>query len=121
MSMIDELVKRAGSGDAAKVAEKVGPILQQVGGVDGLVKKFEQAGLGDVAKSWVGTSSNQSVTPMQVKEALGNQQLEQVAAQANVSTDQAAEALSNVLPDAVDNLTPGGEIPAPEAIQARLS
>jgi uncharacterized protein YidB (DUF937 family) len=120
MSMLDELMKRAGDGDAAKVAQKVGPMLEQVGGVDGLVKKFESAGLGNLAKSWIGTGSNESVSPGQVKEALGKEQLEQVASEANVSTDEAAEALSKVLPDAVDNLTPGGEIPAPETIQARL-
>ena len=120
MSMLDELMKRAGSGDAAKVAQKVGPILEQVGGVDGLVKKFESAGLGGIAKSWVGTGSNASVSPGQVKEALGKEELEQVASEAGVSTEQAAEGLAKVLPDAVDNLTPDGQVPAPEAIQARL-
>jgi uncharacterized protein YidB (DUF937 family) len=120
MTMIDDLMKKAGGGDAAKVAQKVGPLLEQVGGVDGLVKKFESAGLGGVAKSWISTGSNEPVSPGQVKEALGQQQLEQVANEANVSPDQAAEGLSKVLPEAVDNLTPNAEVPAPETVQARL-
>src|ERR687895_235731 len=102
MSVLDQLTKQvAGDGNAQKVVQKVGPLLEQVGGIDGLVQRFESAGLGNVAKSWIGTGSNQSVSPEQVKEALGPQQVEQIANQAGVSTDEAAAGLSKVLPEAV--------------------
>src|SRR4051812_27099542 len=121
MSMLDQLTKQvAGDGNAEKVVTKVGPLLNQVGGIDGLVHKFEQAGLGDVAKSWVGTGSNKSVSPDQVKDALGQQQLEQVANEAGVSTDEAAAGLSKVLPDAVDNVTPSGQVPSAGDVQAQF-
>jgi uncharacterized protein YidB (DUF937 family) len=121
MSVLDQLSKRvAGDGNAEKVVQKVGPLLEQVGGIDGLVKKFESAGLGNVAKSWVSTGSNQSVSPEQVKEALGPQQVEQVANEAGVSTDEAAAGLSKVLPDAVDNVTPSGQVPSTGDIRAQF-
>lgn len=121
MSMLDQVTKRvAGDGNAEKVVQKVGPLLEQVGGIDGLVQKFEQAGLGNVAKSWIGTGSNQSVSPDQVKEALGPQQVEQVANQAGVSTDEAAAGLSRVLPEAVDNATPGGQVPSVGDVRAQF-
>jgi uncharacterized protein YidB (DUF937 family) len=113
MSMLDQLTKQvAGDGNAEKVVQKVGPLLERVGGVDGLKQKFEQAGLGDVAQSWIGTGSNKSVSPDQVKDALGQQQVEQIANEAGVSSDQAAAGLSKVLPDAVDNVTPSGQVPS---------
>ncbi len=121
MSVLDQLKQQvAGDGNAEKVVKKVGPLLEQVGGIDGLVQKFEQAGLGNVAKSWIGTGSNQSVSAEQVKEALGQQQVEQIANEAGVSTDEAAAGLSKVLPDAVDNVTPSGQVPSVTDVRAQF-
>jgi uncharacterized protein YidB (DUF937 family) len=121
MSMLDQLTKQvAGDGNAEKVVQKVGPLLERVGGVDGLKQKFEQAGLGDVAQSWIGTGSNKSVSPDQVKDALGQQQVAQIANEAGVSTDEAASGLSKVLPDAVDNVTPSGQVPSAGDVRAQF-
>jgi len=121
MSMLDQLTKQvAGDGNAEKVVQNVGPLLERVGGVDGLKQKFEQAGLGDVAQSWIGTGSNKSVSPDQVKDALGRQQVEQIANEAGVSTDEAAAGLSKVLPDAVDNVTPSGQVPSTGDVRAQF-
>jgi uncharacterized protein YidB (DUF937 family) len=121
MSVLDQLTKQvAGDGNAQKVVQKVGPLLEQVGGIDGLVQKFESAGLGNVAKSWIGTGSNQSVSAEQVKEALGPQQVEQIANEAGVSTDEAAAGLSKVLPEAVDNVTPSGQVPSTGEVRAQF-
>jgi len=38
-------------------------LLQTMGGVDGLLKKFQQSGLGDLAASWIGTGENKSILP----------------------------------------------------------
>ena len=121
MSMLDQLSKQvAGDGNAEKVVQKVGPLLEQVGGIDGLKQKFEQAGLGEVAQSWIGTGSNKSVSPDQVKDALGPQQVEQIANEAGVSTDDAAAGLSKVLPDAVDQVTPSGQVPSAGDVRAQF-
>jgi uncharacterized protein YidB (DUF937 family) len=121
MSVLDQISKQvAGDSNAQKVVQKVGPLLEQVGGIDGLVQKFESAGLGNVAKSWVSTGTNQSVSPDQVKEALGPQQVEQIATQAGVSTDEAAAGLSKVLPTAVDNVTPSGQVPSTGDVRAQF-
>ena len=121
MSVLDQLSKQvAGDGNAQKVVQKVGPLLEQVGGIDGLVQKFESAGLGNVAKSWIEPGTNQSVSPEQVKEALGPQQVEQIANEAGVSTDEAAAGLSKVLPEAVDNVTPSGQVPSAGEVRAQF-
>ena len=121
MSMLDDLTKRvAGDANAEKVVQNVGPLLERVGGIDGLQQKFAQAGLGDVADSWIGTGSNKSVSPDQVKDALGQQQVAQIANEAGVSTDDAAAGLSKVLPDAVDNVTPSGQVPSTGDVRAQF-
>jgi uncharacterized protein YidB (DUF937 family) len=121
MGLTDQLKQQlAGDGNAEKIVDKVGPLLQHVGGVDGLKQKFESAGLGDVAKSWIGMGENKAVSPNQVTQALGEDEVQQVANEAGVSTEQAAAGLSKVLPGAVDNVTPGGEIPSADAVRAQL-
>jgi uncharacterized protein YidB (DUF937 family) len=121
MSGMEQLKQQlAGDGDAAKIVQKVGPLLEQVGGVEGLKQKFESAGIGDVAKSWIGTGENKSVSPDQVTQALGEERVQQVANDAGVSTEQAADGLSKVLPSAVDTVTPGGQIPSSADVRAQF-
>jgi uncharacterized protein YidB (DUF937 family) len=121
MNVMDQLKQQvAGDGNAEKIVQKVGPLLQQVGGVDGLMQKFESAGIGDVAKSWIDTGQNKTVSPDQVTQALGTEQEQQFANQAGVSTEQAAAGLSKVLPGAIDNVTPEGQIPSADTVRAQL-
>jgi uncharacterized protein YidB (DUF937 family) len=120
MSMIDQITKMAGNGNAAKIADKVGPLIQQAGGIDGIVKKFESAGLGGIAKSWVDKGENKPVSSAQVKEALGPGELERVANDAGVSTDEAADGLAQVLPAAVDQVTPQGQVPSAAEVRTQL-
>ncbi|WP_420709794.1 YidB family protein [Streptomyces sp. H021] len=86
------------------------------GGADnplgGLLDMLTKSGLADQAQSWIGTGQNQSVSGAQISEALPDETLQKVAAQAGVSPEQAADEIAQALPQAVDQLTPGGEIPS---------
>jgi uncharacterized protein YidB (DUF937 family)/LysM repeat protein len=86
-------------------------ILQSMGGVDGLVKKFQQAGLGDLAASWVGTGENKSINPEELAKVLGKDQIAAVAQQAGIPESQGASVLSQIFPAMVDKLTPDGKAP----------
>ena len=81
------------------------------GGLNGLVEKFKQSGLGDVAASWVGTGENKPVTPQQLEEALGADKVAELAKEAGIPADKGAEVLSQVLPNVVNEMTPDGEVP----------
>jgi uncharacterized protein YidB (DUF937 family) len=76
-----------------------------------LVKQFEQQGLGATVRSWVGTGTNESISPDQVHQALGADTIKDLAAKFGLSSDELAKKLSSVLPQAVDHLTPGGTVP----------
>ena len=83
----------------------------QHGGLSGLVEKFQQAGLGDVVGSWIGTGQNQPISGDQLTSVLGSGPLAGLAEKLGMSPEDAASQLSNVLPGLVDKLTPAGELP----------
>lgn len=81
------------------------------GGLAGIVQKFQQAGLGDMVGSWVGTGQNQPVSGEQITNVLGSDALSGLAQKLGVSPDDAAGQLSNILPGLIDHLTPQGQAP----------
>jgi len=107
-------------GGTDKVMSMAKGLLEQAGGVDGLVQKFQGAGAGGKAESWVGTGENEPVSPDEVTRALGDEQVDAVAQEAGVSRDQAAGGLAELLPQLVDQLTPGGKIPDAGGLQGQL-
>lgn len=103
----------SGQGDAlqaiiAMLAQGNGP---GGGGLGGLVQQFERGGLGELIGSWVGTGQNLPISPGQLQEVLGGDLLSQFAQQLGLSQGQAADQLSQLLPQVVDKLTPGGQLP----------
>lgn len=83
----------------------------QAGGLAGLVKSFQQGGLGDVVNSWVSSGQNLPISAEQLQSVLGGGALQNIAAQLGVSPEQASGSLADLLPQVVDKLTPGGQLP----------
>lgn len=90
----------------------LGSVLASQGGVGGLVQKMNQAGLGDVVSSWVGHGTNKPVDPGQLGQVLGHDQVNQWSQQTGMSHDTILSELSKVLPHAVDQMTPNGQVEA---------
>ena len=87
-------------------------LLQQHGGLEGIVEKFRANGLGGAVDSWVGTGANAPVSGDQVTQVLGSTAVQDVASKLGVDPQQASGALASVLPELVHQLTPDGHIPA---------
>ncbi|HEY2756629.1 MAG TPA: YidB family protein [Pseudolabrys sp.] len=81
------------------------------GGLDSLIKQFDQTGHGDVAKSWVGTGQNKDISPNELEHALGDDTLNSLAEQAGLSKVEVLQHLSRQLPGAIDQMTPQGRVP----------
>ncbi|GAA1363528.1 DUF937 domain-containing protein [Streptomyces beijiangensis] len=79
--------------------------------LEGLMGMLSKSGLMDQAQSWVGTGDNKPVSGAQIAEALPDETLQQVAQDSGVSPEQAADQIAQSLPQAVDKLTPSGEVP----------
>ena len=108
MGMFDGLV---GGIVGAGMVSVVNGILETHGGLQGVVGEFERNGLGATVKSWVGTGPNEPISAAQVHQVLGADLLQQLAANSGLSVQDLAQRLSQVLPQAVDHLTPDGAIP----------
>ncbi len=76
-----------------------------------MLQGFHNSGLGDKADSWVGTGQNQQLSPDEVEQGLGSDQLNQIASKAGVSSGIAKAGLAAILPMVVDHLTPNGQVP----------
>ena len=81
------------------------------GGLGGLVDKFNQAGMGDVVASWIGTGDNLPISADQIFAILGSDAVANVARQLGLDPAQAAGQLSQMLPGLIDKLTPNGALP----------
>ena len=83
----------------------------------GLLDMPTKSGLVDQKDSWVGTGQNQSVTGAQIQQALPDETLRKVAEQAGVTPEEAASDLARTLPQAVDKLTPEGQLPQAASLE----
>jgi uncharacterized protein YidB (DUF937 family) len=108
MGLLDGVL---GGAIGAGMVTVVNGLIEKHGGIQGLVKQFEQQGLGDTVRSWVGTGTNQPISPDQVHQAVGADTMKDLAAKFGLSSDELAKKLSSVLPQAVDHMTPGGTVP----------
>jgi len=85
-------------------------MLQQQGGLGGVLGKFREAGMGAQADSWVGTGQNMNISPNQLEQVLGSGALSDIASKLGMSQDQAGSAMSQVLPELINQLTPQGRV-----------
>ena len=89
--------------------------------LDGLMKKLRESGLEEQVSSWVAKGQNLPVVGEQIKKALGNEKVAQIAAKLGITTEQAADDLARTVPEVVDEVTPDGELPTPEQVEERLN
>lgn len=85
-------------------------VLNQLGGVQGVLAKLQQAGLGGQVSSWLGNGSNEPVSPEQVGAALGHGPLAEIAAKFGLTPDQLNEAIAHTLPGLIDKISPNGQV-----------
>lgn len=81
------------------------------GGLDSLLNQFRNAGLGQQADSWVSTGQNQTISPDQISQAIGHGKIADIAQAAGISPEQMSQLLAQALPNIIDKLTPGGQLP----------
>ena len=118
MSIFDSIIGMAGdkfglnSGKAGGLVSGVLSLIVADGGLNGFLARFRNAGLGDTAQSWVTAGDNAPLSNEQLESALGADKISSLAASAGVEHSTAASALSAIVPQVVDRLTPDGEMPA---------
>jgi uncharacterized protein YidB (DUF937 family) len=118
--LIGQLLGKILGGQQEGQPTAIAGVLQQVltangGGVASLVSRFEAAGLGSHAQSWVSTGENLPVSADQIGKVFSANEIEGWATQAG-TTPELRAVLAEALPHAVDHVTPAGQVPTPGAI-----
>jgi uncharacterized protein YidB (DUF937 family) len=104
-----------GGGASSPMAQVLQGLLQQHGGLGGLVGQLSQGGLSQQTQSWVGTGQNVAVSAEQIIAALGHGNVGNIAQQLGVNPQQAGGLLAQVLPQLIDHMTPHGQLPTGNA------
>ncbi len=112
MGLFDKLGGVLGQVTAAAAPGLIAAALAKtnLGDLQGIVNQLQQGGLGDQVKSWLGNGSNMPVSAEQLKAALSNEQVRQIAERFGVPVDQALKLLAEHLPAAVDQASPNGTL-----------
>ena len=82
-----------------------------LGGLGALIDRFRNNGFEDAINSWVGTGQNQAISPGQLRQALGQETVEDLSQRTGLPHGDLLSQLSNILPGVVDRLTPNGQLP----------
>jgi uncharacterized protein YidB (DUF937 family) len=96
-------------------------LLAGQGGIQGLIQQLQNAGLGEQVKSWVGTGENKPVTGEQLSAALPHTEVQNWAQSTGLNIEQVLAGLSKLLPQAVDHVTPTGQVPAADTEAADVN
>ena len=119
MGLLDEIVSKVSSmlgrdeGEQSGLLEGVLQMLDSKGsgGLGGLVQSFQEKGLGGIMSSWIGTGENQPISADQIKQVLGSDAIQNIAAKAGIAPEEMSGKLAEFLPGVIDKLTPDGTIP----------
>lgn len=117
MSLLDTLINVAGSliKDNPDMQEKLtgamGDFFKEVGGLPGLIAKFQANGLGEVITSWMGSGEKKTISGEQLHQTLGSDLMTALADKAGVDPSIFDSLFAKGLPSLVRHLTEGGKAP----------
>ena len=121
MGLFDEIVSGALKGVMGQAQQSLLPgLLSQLlantnlGSVGGLLQQLQQGGLGSQVASWLGNGENHAISSDQLRSALGNEQLQQMARSAGLPIDKLLAMLAQQLPQTVDKMSPNGTLQEPD-------
>ncbi len=110
---INEVTREGGHFDQAKKQLGEAASGTTIGkGLDEMVKQFDKNGEGDKPKSWIETGPNKTITEPQLEKGAGPDLIDELAKQTGLTREDLLARLRQILPEAVDKLTPQGKIPA---------
>ena len=100
-----------GNNNQSVAIQLIQVLLQSQGGIEGIIKRFQESGLEEILKSWISTDEkNQPISANQVVEVVGQENMSQAAEKVGVSELDASNVLAEYLPKMVDMLTPNGQL-----------
>jgi uncharacterized protein YidB (DUF937 family) len=112
MGFFDDVMAKIGGKDGQEGGlNSITKLLNENGGLQGVMAKLSSSGMGKQVQSWVGGGQNEPVSGSQVKEALSDSSIDQMAQQAGTTPDKVSDEVAKVLPEMVNKATPQGQVP----------
>lgn len=99
-------------GAAGSIAGVAKELLNENGGLSGVLDKFKESGLGGLAASWVGKGDNLPISAEQISSVLGSGTIATLAEKFGITPETLSAQLAEHLPTMVDKVTPDGEVNA---------
>jgi len=99
-------------GDKGAMAQIAMEIFKQHGGLEGILDKFNQAGLDNLVTSWLGKGENMPLTPNQIIDVFGSSAVADMAAKFGFTPEMLSAQIAEHLPSVVDRMTPNGKVEA---------
>ena len=90
------------------------------GGLGDVLNQLQKNGHGEAANSWVGQGSNKQISPGDLANALGADQIDHMMSQSGLSREDLLSGLSQQLPEVINHLTPDGRLPTGDELSDRL-
>jgi uncharacterized protein YidB (DUF937 family) len=116
---------RSGGGlNMGALVATLGPLIAkflQNGGLSKIMQGAQANGLSAQADSWVGTGANEPLPPSEVRAVIGDDAVHEMAREAGISDDEAADVLAAVVPEMVNGLTPNGQVPSDQEVDDFLA
>lgn len=103
-----------------QVVSGIQKIIEENGGVSGIVQKFKDKGFAEAASSWVGTGENVNISAAEVLKVLGSDSVQELAKNVGLDSEATAGLIGNLLPMVIDKLSPDGKEPGGD-ITSQLS
>lgn len=81
------------------------------GGIEGLIKQFDAAGLSELIQSWISTNTNLPISAEQIVAVFSLPVINELASKINLNATEASEMAAQYLPKLIDKVTPDGVVP----------
>lgn len=106
---LGDLLGKLGSSEiAGKLLQTLGPAV-----VQGVLDQLNRQGLGPKVNSWLGRGANEPITAEELRAALGNAKVQEMAKSLGLPADRLAEVLAQALPAAAEQAAQDGAVHPP--------
>ena len=101
--------QQAGKGGLLdQIADSIG----SGGGLKDVLDRFRNSGSKDAVDTWVQKGPSQPLEASQVEAAIDPRTLDELGQQTGLSREELLDRIARDLPEAIDKMTPSGELPA---------
>lgn len=129
MALFDSIVAETGdrfdlTGDQSKslLSALFGLMTETAnGGFDGFASRFRRADSGDAFSSWIQNGENAGISQSQIETAFGAETIAAVADRAGLDYATTVSAMTFLLPQTIDRLTPDGKMPDEIDVRAAIN